>query len=40
MARGFLAELITDSGLANVTARDVTVASAMEARGFLNAVYK
>ena len=39
-ARSFAAQLITDSGLANVTQRDIVVASAMEARGFLGAIYK
>lgn len=39
-ARRFVAELISSSGLANVTAKDVLVASAMEARGFLEAIEK
>lgn len=38
-ARKYIAQLITSSGLANVTAKDVLVASTMEARGFLSAVY-
>ena len=39
-AREFVANLVTRSGLANVTSRDVLAASAMEARGFLSAVYR
>lgn len=39
-AREFVADLITHSGLANATSRDVLAASAMEARGFLSAVYR
>ena len=38
LARTFVARLITAAGLANVTADQVLAASAMEARGFLDAV--
>lgn len=40
LARHFLAKLITAAGAANVTAGQVVVASAMEGRGFLSAVYR
>ena len=39
-ARSFVAQMITESGVAAVTEKDVVVASAMEAAGFLYAVYK
>lgn len=38
LARSFVARLVTNDGLANVTAGEVLAASAMEGRGFLAAV--
>lgn len=40
VARRAVANLISDAGLANVTAQQVVAASAMEGRGFLYAVYR